>query len=112
MKAPKALSVGEETLAQHLNAYGIKYEREYVFHDGRKWRFDFSLPWLKIGIEVDGGTKRGNSRHSRGSGYEEDCRKLNQAALDGWKVIRFTTQMVLSGEAIDTILIAIGITEG
>jgi very-short-patch-repair endonuclease len=65
------------------------------------WRLDFAWPQAKIAVEIDGGTAFGKSRHSRGVGYAEDCRKINEAQMLGWHVLRFTTEMVASGEAID-----------
>lgn len=100
---PKALSKGEETLAMQLSIACLPVPvREYRFCE-RGWKFDFAWPELKFAVEVDGGTKFGMSRHSRGEGLEEDMRKLNRAALDGWKVMRFTTAMITSGEGIDAI---------
>jgi len=68
--------------------------REYNFHN---WRFDFAWPWLKIAIEIDGGTFVG-SCHVRGVGYERDCKKNNLAQLEGWVVLRANSNMVSSGE--------------
>lgn len=80
--------------------------REHVFAPPRKWRFDIALlperRVLRIGIEVDGGTWTAG-RHVRGQGFENDCRKLNAAARDGWTVLRFTPAMVRSGEALRVI---------
>lgn len=108
---PKPLSVGEEALAQHLQAYGIEFEREHRFHPPRLWRFDFCLrrPIPRragLAVEVEGGVFT-NGRHTRGKSFEDDLRKYNQAALDGWCVLRFSTGMVLSGEAIDQIVSAV-----
>lgn len=94
-------SLGEETLAQHLKAYKIPFEREYRFHPVRKWRFDF-LIGNTIAAEIEGGTWV-NGAHGRGKHYQGDCIKYNEAAIMGFKVLRFTTDMVTSGEAIDTI---------
>jgi len=100
--APKPLSEGEETFQLHCNSYGLKPEREYRFCD-RKWRFDFAFPDKKVGVEVEGGTWiRG--RHTRGSGYENDLNKYNQAATMGWRVLRFTTGMIQRGEAIEQVM--------
>lgn len=99
-KAAKALSPGEETLALHLKAEGIRFEREYQFHPGRKWRFDF-LIGNKTGIEVEGGIYGG--RHTRPEGFTADTEKYNQAALDGYTVLRYTTAQVKSGAAIKQI---------
>lgn len=102
-KLPAPKSEGEETLAQHCKAYHLEPQREVELLPGRKWRFDFYFTAKDLAVEIDGSTKFGKSRHSRGEGYEGDCRKLNAAALAGIKVLRFTTAMVKSGEAIDTI---------
>lgn len=89
--------------------------REYQFHSPRRWRFDFA--WraytlisrnLLVAAEVEGGTWA-NGRHNRGKGYEEDCRKYNQAALDGWRVFRFTADMVKSMEAATVVKEALGL---
>jgi len=102
-KIPKKLSEGEEMFALHCSIYHLTPEREYKFADGRKWAFDFAWPEKKIAVEIEGGTAFGKSRHSRGEGFEKDVRKYNAAALLGWRVLRFTTAMVVSGEAIDSV---------
>lgn len=75
---------------------------EFPFHDSRKWRFDLAYPELKIAIEQEGGIWTGG-RHVRGKGFEEDARKYNEAALLGWRLFRFSTGMIESGEALRTI---------
>jgi len=98
-------SKGEETFALQLRALKINdYEREYLFAKPRRFRFDFAWPNKPIGIavEIEGGTWSAG-RHNRGSGFVNDCRKYNLAAHLGWKVFRFTTDMVISGEAIEFI---------
>jgi len=74
--------------------------REYRFLPPRRFRFDFSWPDILLAVEVDGGTWWGTGRHSRGLGYERDCEKHNLAALQGWRVFRFTSSMVRDGRAI------------
>lgn len=73
--------------------------REFRFHPSRKWRFDFAFVDQMIALEIDGATWTGG-RHTRGSGYEEDCEKLNEAAALGWRVFRATRGMVKSGYAL------------
>ena len=46
---------------------------------------------------------RSYGRHNRAEGFAADCDKLNLAALLGWRVFRFTTDMVTGGKAIQTI---------
>lgn len=73
--------------------------REYRFHPTRKWRFDFAWPEALVSLEIDGATWTGG-RHTRGSGFESDCEKLNEAAVLGWRVFRATRGMVKSGYAL------------
>lgn len=93
-------SPGEEEFAQHCRAYGLNPEREALLIAGRNWRFDFWFPEHNLAVEIEGATRFGKSRHSRGSGFENDARKYNAAALAGIRVLRFTTAMVHSAEAI------------
>lgn len=93
----------ETTLLYLIRANGLpEPEREYRFAPPRRWRADFAYPDKMLLIEVEGGmwTK---SRHRTGTGYELDCRKYNQAVLDGWRLLRFTAGMIENGEAIETI---------
>lgn len=108
VRVPKALSTGEEEFAMHCSIYKLTPEREFVFHPERKWRFDFAWPHHKVAVEIDGGTASGRSSHSKGKGYENDCRKANEACLLEWLVFRFTTNMVHTGEAIDAVRKALG----
>jgi very-short-patch-repair endonuclease len=102
-KIPRALSPGEEAMALHLRAEKILFIREYRFHKERKWRFDFVLPKSRIAIEIEGGIwKRG--AHTRGKGFEEDAEKYNAAAKLGFLVLRYSTDMVLAGQAINDVL--------
>jgi hypothetical protein len=73
-------------------------EEEYRFMPPRRYRFDFAYPEKKIAVEVEGGTWTGG-RHTRGKGFESDCRKYNFAALQGWRVFQFTGSMIRSYEA-------------
>ena len=88
-------------LAFQLRALGLPEPvMEYKFHPTRKFRFDLAYPHRKppLAIEVDGGIwTRG--RHTFGTGFEDDCRKINAAQLLGWIVLRYSTGMVTSGEA-------------
>ncbi len=97
-----AKSAGEELLVIHMRGVGIEPpEREFRFCE-RRWRFDFAWPIHKLAVEVEGGTWAGG-RHTRGSGYAADLVKYNRAALLGWIVLRFTTDQVKNGEAIQQI---------
>lgn len=91
----------EDTLAYHLKVTKSVPPpvREHVFHPTRLWRLDFAWPDKLVAVEVDGGT-HSQGRHTRGTGYEEDCRKGAEAAILGWRVIHVTGDMVESGEAV------------
>ncbi len=69
---------------------------EYKFLNDRKFRFDFACPIAWIAIEIEGGTWT-QGRHTRGKGYSSDCEKYNLAQLAGWKVFRFTSDMLRHG---------------
>lgn len=109
----------EERLGLHLRAnlthkqWG-SLEKEYKFHipkDGekkRKWAFDFAFPHIKLAIECEGlgrkGEKGGVGRHQSFKGFENDCEKYNRATEQGWRILRFTSRMINSLEAIDLIM--------
>ncbi len=83
---PQMPSQGERLLAMHLKMANIEFVTEHMFHPVRKWRMDFAILELQIGIEVmGGGAKRG--RHHRNDGYKKDCEKMCTAASMGWVVL-------------------------
>jgi len=64
----------------------------------RKWRWDWAWPKSKLAIEIQGGTwTRG--KHTRALGYSNDCHKLAQAVLLGWRVLWVTSDMIRDGTA-------------
>ncbi|MDC4422540.1 endonuclease domain-containing protein [Acinetobacter baumannii] len=93
---------GEMVLATHLRACKIGFEQEYKFHPKRKWRADFLITGKKILVEVEGGIWSGG-RHTRGKGYIGDMEKYNSAAVMGFTVLRFSTEQVKSGLAVQQI---------
>lgn len=80
---------------------------EYRFDPDRKWRFDFAIPALKIGIECEGGIWLRRGRHTTPVGFTGDLEKYNAAALAGWTVLRFTRRMIEDGTALRVIQEAI-----
>lgn len=102
-KYPKRKSAIEEALSLQLRLTGAKPpEREYRFHPERKWRLDFAWPAQKLGAECEGGIWT-NGAHTRGAHFTKDCEKYNTATLMGWRIFRFTTDMVKDGTALKTI---------
>jgi hypothetical protein len=72
---------------------------EYKFHPTRRWRLDWFLPSVNIGIEIEGGIWiRG--RHTRPLGFLRDIEKYNTAALMGIKLYRINHQDLKSAKAV------------
>lgn len=96
-------SDGERMLIQQMKVAGITdWRREFMFCEGRKWRLDFAWLAVKLAVEVEGGTFS-SGRHVRGIGFAKDCEKYNELTLAGWRLLRFTTEMVKRGEAVQPI---------
>lgn len=93
----------EDLLAQQMKFAGLpEPEREYRFAPPRRYRADFAYPDKMLLIEVEGGVWT-QGRHSRGAGFTEDAKKYNLAATIGFRVLRFTGEMIKSGLALRTI---------
>ena len=107
LKGEKIQSEGEVILATALKTLKIEFEQEFKFHPTRKWRADFHLKGKEILVEVEGGIWS-NGRHTRGKGYLGDLEKYNEATMMGYQVIRFSTEQVKSGKAIEQIFKLIG----
>lgn len=100
--APAPLSTGEELLAIQLKEAGIGFTRQFRFCLARRWKADFALNDSMTLIEVEGGVWI-NGAHNRGKRFEEDCLKYAEAAIMGWKVLRFSTGQVKNGTALEMI---------
>lgn len=93
----------ELSMLRRMQAANIpEASREYRFHPIRRWQFDFAWPAMKLALEIDGGIYT-RGRHAGASGFEQDCEKLNGAAILGWRVLRVTSDMVKDGRAIETL---------
>lgn len=96
-------SDGERSLETQLRRMRYPtFRAEHRFDSARAWRFDFAWPELLVAAEVEGGAWSAG-RHVRGRGFEDDCVKYSEAAIQGWLVVRVTTDMVDRGEAITLI---------
>lgn len=89
-------SLLEQALYQTIKDEGLPLpEKEFLFCVGRKWRFDFAYPNIKLAIEVEGGINEfARGRHMRAEGFIKDCEKYNKAALLGWRLLRYTTHTI------------------
>jgi very-short-patch-repair endonuclease len=68
-------------------AGGPKLEREFRFHQTRRWRADFAHLESNTLIEIEGGIWV-NGRHNRAAGFNADLEKYLEAGLSGWRVFR------------------------
>lgn len=78
-----------------LESLQIRFEREFLFAPGRRFRADRYLPDFRILIEFEGigFTRSGDqkkTRHTSLMGYTNDCSKYNLATELGFKVFRYT----------------------
>jgi hypothetical protein len=90
-RGPKDLPLELRLIRDGFPRPELEY-RAMVFQ-ARHWRFDYAWPDQMVALEVDGGVYT-QGRHTRGAGFEEDCRKMNTAAAVGWLVFRVTPQML------------------
>lgn len=106
---PKLPKEANLCLEKHLRELGLDWMPEYKFMATRRWRFDYllcrkdllnrdKLRSIAIAIEIEGAVWT-QGRHTRGSGFIKDMEKYNEAAMMGYRVLRFSTQQVLDGSA-------------
>lgn len=96
----RVMPVGTLTLDDHL-ANRMCVFQEYRFHPERKWRLDFAIPALKLGIEIDGGIWRpSGGAHSRPANIQRDIEKANALTMLDWRLLRFSPVEIKSGESI------------
>lgn len=94
----------EETLVLQMKAAGYPCpEREYRFHPTRRWRFDFAFPAVQLAVEIEGGIYSARSGHRSVTGMRRDMEKYNEAALLGWRVLRFSEREVRNGDALQIV---------
>ena len=84
-------------LRQHLRELGLVAEAEYRFCEDRRWAADLAVPSLRLLFEANGGRWTGG--HFRGKAVDAENEKLNTAQMEGWRILQFTNEFILSGEA-------------
>jgi len=115
----------EHALALHIRASGLPTPtRQFRFaaeHVGpgrgvrarlkeaglQDWKADFAWLDQRVLCEVQGGLYT-KGRHVRPAGYEDDCRKADDAQELGWRVVAVTRKMISSGEAVRRLERALG----
>jgi very-short-patch-repair endonuclease len=69
---------------------------EFKFDEAfdRKHRFDFAFPEYKVAVEVEGNAWKvpGGGKHMQ----DADLEKYNIAAMLGWRVLRFSPEMLIN----------------
>lgn len=111
-KAPQ--SKPEETLADILKADGYTFERQFKFHPDRNFKADFLIHHpkgmchpAKVGklmIEVEGATRGKPGHHQRVDGIDYDCRRISEAMLLGYTVLRVSRAMILDNTVSEWLL--------
>ena len=97
----------EDLLLFHIRTVGLPEPvREHRFERGRRWRFDLAFPDYMVAAECEGATWV-QGRHTSGAGFAADTLKYNEAAIQGWCVLRFTRNQIESGLAVETVLRAL-----
>lgn len=74
-----------------LIATKIEYVKEFRFDKVRRWRFDYAILEKMLYVEYDG-IFSDRSRHTSLTGFVGDCEKLNCAAVNGWRGLRYTAK--------------------
>lgn len=98
--ASKYQAMGLDPFLLLCRAEGLPIpEREVLFHETRKWRFDYCWRPDLIAIEQEGAIWI-SGRHTRGTGFEADCVKYAEANLLGWTVFRASPKQMTDGTAI------------
>jgi very-short-patch-repair endonuclease len=85
---------------------GPELEREFRFHQTRKWRADFAHIESRTLIEIEGGIYI-QGRHNRPQGFAADAEKYLEAALDGWRVLRLT-ELQITASIVERVIRFIG----
>lgn len=98
----------EDLLAFQLTAVGIEHRRQYQYAPPRKLRADFAfLRPIGLLVEVQGGVYT-RKAHGSITGILADIDRTNAATMAGWRMLRFTPDMVQDGSALKLIEAALG----
>ena len=97
----------EELFAAQLERAGVEYERELMLIPGRKFRFDFVFSDHNLVAEIEGAIWTGG-RHTSGAGFLKDCEKYNLLVEHGWQLLRFPSNLVRDGSALQQTLRVLG----
>jgi hypothetical protein len=79
----------KEELQKWCDQKRFKLLEEHKFSEYRKFRFDFAVKEIMVGIEYHGLNSQ-KSGHTTLVGFTKDQDKSNLAQSEGWKVLAFT----------------------
>lgn len=87
-----------------LTADGWMFTRQFFYAEPRRLRADFVVQANgdAVLVEVQGGVWQ-RKAHGSITGILADIDRLNTATVRGWRLLRVTSQMVDSGEALSLI---------
>lgn len=94
---PKEIGPYKLHIISVLQKSGLEFQEEYKFDEVRKFRFDWAIEELKLGIEYEGIFSE-KSGHTTISGYTKDVTKYNLATKLGWQILRYTAENYLDIE--------------
>ena len=103
MQKVSAPNMSEVLFAEQLRRAGFAFEQQYVYAPPRRFRADFALIHFGLLIEIQGGIYS-RQAHGSVSGVLADIERGNEAALAGWRVLRFTPDSVADGSALAFVL--------
>jgi hypothetical protein len=92
---PKAYKSLKMALEEFCTGRGWPLFSEQVFHEKRKWRFDWLIPGPRpLVIEYEGifSNVNGQNGHTGHKHFVKDAEKYNAAAIAGITVIRYTAR--------------------
>lgn len=103
LKAKNKRTPIEDAMAKQLREANINsFRRNCAFIEGRRFQADFWFPHLRLALEVDGGVWMNKSGHTSGVGYTSDRERDVEALLQGILTVRYTSDQVRNGYAIET----------
>lgn len=99
-KVPRQQNKSKEKLAldklirDYCANWNFTVQAEFIFHPVRKWRLDWYVPEVKVGIEFQGldlgHAKNLKNGHQTAVGRTNDCQKANQAQILGITILQYT----------------------
>lgn len=78
-----------KTINKRFDPKGILFTPDYPFLLGqRKFEFDLAVVCCHLAIEIEG------YGHQKSNRFHKDMEKYNRAAIEGWRLLRFTVSQV------------------